>query len=523
MQALIPSGMEMARGRWGFVAGLFVVVSVGMALGAEARTGLTEKPIVKGSFDDPGPTGDLRVAWTHEAETGMAPLQPLVVERDGGPLFLAGKEPAHGQGGTLVALEGSRGAVAWQNDVGPVVGWASGPNGDRVYVTVEEGIMALQAGTGETVWTSSLHATTPPLPADGTIYVGHAEGQLVAIQTGSGEIRWRTPIDGGQLTKRPTIADGTIYAVADDPDAGTGAVHALNTTDGGILWSSYVEDVDELHRLQMAVPANGLLYVAGYGPRTLAALDPGSGAVLWEIVERSSFSTPVSVLGCTLAVGRSAGTVVILNATDGEELGGVESWSDLSNRPTLSGQTVSFVHDSGDLAIWDVDEPIRHTFHRLEERPRAPPVPGGDGSLVQVTENRLMVLRGQPGQAASPEALGSCPDAGATARERAIGFGADTTREPEEDEGGFVEHGPGDDQPRAPPGTSRGLVNLTGTDTPPETMDSRDGQRAIPLGVAVVLVGLTLAVGVRRGRAPVRDGRTGQATGLTKIRSRNSS
>ena len=112
---------------------------------------------------------------------------------------------------------------------------------------------------------------------------------LVALDAGTGQERWRVPIDGGFATS-PVVLDGVIYV------AGVKAVQALNAETGRELWrfgvpgSTY--DPENAYYPELAV-GRDLVYVLtgresnlamGSWPlTTLRALDLTTGSERWQI------------------------------------------------------------------------------------------------------------------------------------------------------------------------------------------------------------------------------------------------
>lgn len=440
--------------------------------------------------------------WVFHAETSIAPVPPLVVEPGDQTLVLVAMEAAEDDGGFVAALDASDGSVVWEADLGSILGWVAGSEEDLVYASVEdEGIVAFQAAGGDTRWATRMVPTTPPALGSSGIYVG-AGDRLAALDPAGDGVRWDTGITGGEVTQRPSVANGMVFAVADDPDAGTGAVQALGAERGEVRWSHGVEGIDRTDRLQSPVPANGLLYVAGHGERTLAALDPGSGAVLWRVITEAPFSARTSVAGCTLVNAWVTGVVTVLNATNGEERWGVKRFGEIEQRPIIAGGGMYYVNEAGDLFGVDLLDRKQTVVQRLETHPVARPVASGT-LLLQVTENSLYAFQTEPrtpAEGSAEDAYGSCPDAGDLARGRAQGFGADITREPE-GEGEFPEHGPGDDQPLGPPASGPRLVNVSPDARSASADDARESSRETPFASVLSLLGAGLvAAAVRRHR-----------------------
>lgn len=184
-------------------------------------------------------------AWKFSSSTGDFTGTPVVA--DG--ILVAGNN-----GGSVYALDAASGKLLWSKAVGdPVNGSAAidlaAPAGPTVYVPVgrvsSPHLLALSLTDGSTRWDTTL-TTWPnadvygsPVFWNGSVYIGISayqdnstvRGSLVALDEGSGEIRWQTYTvppgrDGAPIWSTPAIdtTTGRLYA-------GTGNNYHQPTTD----------------------------------------------------------------------------------------------------------------------------------------------------------------------------------------------------------------------------------------------------------------------------------------------------
>ncbi len=122
----------------------------------------------------------------------------------------------------------------------------------------------VDAATGRAIWTHTIleytgiantHSRTSPVVVGDTVYIGTQDGAyLLAIDTQTGNLRWRTQVDThpeAVLTSSPAIYNGVIYQgvssheflLASDPnyDCCTfrGSLVAVDAETGEIIWKSY--------------------------------------------------------------------------------------------------------------------------------------------------------------------------------------------------------------------------------------------------------------------------------------------
>ena len=117
----------------------------------------------------------------------------------------------------------------WSNSIGISI---KAVRENVVYVSINDGLAALHASTGKTLWRStfksSKHLHFLTLSEDGIIFAGDP-GQLYALDANDGHELWRHPI--AYLTG-PAVTKGVVY-VADE----YGTIYALRSSDGSTLWN----------------------------------------------------------------------------------------------------------------------------------------------------------------------------------------------------------------------------------------------------------------------------------------------
>jgi outer membrane protein assembly factor BamB len=117
-------------------------------------------------------------------------------------------------------------------------------------------------------------------------YVGDVRGGVYAIELASGEVAWRTEMEGS-ATAPLAVSDGGVYAVARAGSAGLISVVALDASSGERVWST--------SPAPGAAVASGPTVgdgrvVVGFADRVIRALDAGSGSELWEERTNGIFS-----------------------------------------------------------------------------------------------------------------------------------------------------------------------------------------------------------------------------------------
>ena len=135
--------------------------------------------------------------------------------------------------GEVVGLAVADGAVLWRQSLGAPI--RSGPAADEgrvVVVTRDNGAFALQAETGDILWSlpgavsAAPGVLSPASPAmtGGIAVLPFTSGEIVAVRAASGRVAWADALAGG----RRGLARSTINDVSGDPVISGVAVLAAN-------------------------------------------------------------------------------------------------------------------------------------------------------------------------------------------------------------------------------------------------------------------------------------------------------
>lgn len=139
---------------------------------------------------------------------------------------------------------------------------------------------------------------TTPIVVDGVIYLGGAYSRVVAIDAGTGEIRWTYDADmQSAFVKRPRLSwisranrgvavwDGSVYATTADC-----RLIAIDAASGQHRWTKSVCDNDQGYSISDSpYVGGGKIYVGNAGSESeeynrgyVAAYDPASGDEIWR-------------------------------------------------------------------------------------------------------------------------------------------------------------------------------------------------------------------------------------------------
>jgi len=344
--------------------------------------------------------------------------------RPGGQIYAS--PVLHGQrafvgttGGTMNAINVADGSIAWAVPIGkPIFGDALVDTAQVVFGTDGGELVALATADGAERWRYDLgdehvgrmlpnpnifdwpegmtwdYHGVAPVSADGTVFVGGADGSFHAVDAATGERRWRRRVGGriraaaavagnmvvvGSTSGRVVALDRSSGRLRWSADAGTpvtsapvvaGDVVAIGTRGPGLFgfdlktgrqrwrstfWGSWVESAPALH--------DGILYIGASDLRRVSAIKPEDGEVLWRTDVRGwTWGTPF-VAGDRIYAGMAGGRpyfcthlagVAVLDRASGRllarrplpEVPGAHQWG-VAGSVVLSGLTLVYATIEG--------------------------------------------------------------------------------------------------------------------------------------------------------------------------------
>ena len=263
----------------------------------------------------------------------------------------------------------------------------------KVFVTTMHGLFALDARTGDTIWTEpSARGFSSPAVFDHSVLVGTSNGTVIRLNASDGSVQWETqllaqPLFSG-ITSSPKVAFDRVFIGTFNESGGPGEVVSLWANNGSIAWrhptgsvhysspaytdgSLYVGVMGTYNTTSQVTfdPPYGVLALnattgeeswffptagsvaaspAIAGPRLIApakdgnvyAIDRATGTLDWQALVDAGISSP-AVHGDTVFVGGGAfggnGLVVALDVTSG-----ARRWSFAPNGPVQASITYAY-------------------------------------------------------------------------------------------------------------------------------------------------------------------------------------
>ncbi len=203
-----------------------------------------------------------------------------------GPTIADGVVYVGGSDGKLYALKVLTGEKLWEYKAGEELVSQPRLHGGKVLVASQsETLFAVDAATGKWLWQYrrdpplgfTVRGTAQPAVAGDLALMGFADGYLAALGLGDGVLRWerKLTVSGGTQfldVDSPPVVDeqGRVFAASYKD-----GLYALDAKTGDILWTSARPGVTAL------LLRGNVLFTAGDG--ALSAVETNEGRVLWTI------------------------------------------------------------------------------------------------------------------------------------------------------------------------------------------------------------------------------------------------
>ncbi|MDD5350944.1 MAG: PQQ-binding-like beta-propeller repeat protein [Chthoniobacteraceae bacterium] len=263
------------------------------------------------------------------------------------PLAVDGKVYVYSRKGKIHCLDAASGKKVWSRDLaaehpGAVPPWefcmspvADGPALLLGVSGTADSVMALQKGTGETLWQAGAFQISYASPVVATLggkkqYLVFGVEGLFGLDPAGGKELWRVPWPtkfGGKKGPTPVLLGNDRVFAATTEGGDTGVVDLASGTPAVVWKHKEMQD-----HFPTAVYYQGRLYGPS-DPKFLECLDPATGAVLWK-QETGQYTSVLGVDGTVIALSGKTGELIQIDATtpDYKELGrctplGGTSWA----------------------------------------------------------------------------------------------------------------------------------------------------------------------------------------------------
>lgn len=255
----------------------------------------------------------------------------------------------------IVAIDAPSATVMWRVPVSGPMRAAPTVRGGRVFaITVDNQTIALNAMTGETLWThrgaaegASFIGGASPTVDQGVVIAAYTTGELYALRVENGQVIWSDALAAaGRTDAVSAIADIRGLPVIDNDlviaTGNSGLTVAIDLRTGFRVWEL------EAGGIQSPWVAGNFVFMLS-NTNDLIALQRKTGRVKWVTpLPRTDDDEPVVWTGPVLAgdrliVGNQQGTVMAVSPYDGKIIGTDEVSGPITLPPSIAGDTLFFL------------------------------------------------------------------------------------------------------------------------------------------------------------------------------------
>jgi outer membrane protein assembly factor BamB len=223
---------------------------------------------------------------------------------------------------------------------------------EKVYIGVsDQNVFCLEVGSGTPVWQygrqlprrHGLWRALGLCYGEGKLFVGFADGTLVALDAALGRVLWRREIGSsklfGDMTAGPSFAAGRVFAAAFG-----GPVVCLDATNGDPFWRAEVGGVSGFavgdERVYLGTPEGELV-----------ALTREGGREVWRVALDGGVPASPVLAGEAVVTSASRGGMYVLGAVDGAVLYHFVPGPGVRAQAAVSKEGIVF-HSNGGVLHW---------------------------------------------------------------------------------------------------------------------------------------------------------------------------
>ncbi len=237
-------------------------------------------------------------AAREQAEPTLTPLWQFQTQTNivSSPVVYKGSVYFGTRDNSIWSLNARTGAQEWNFSTGGWVDATPCVSSDTVYCpSRDQNLYAINRLTGELKWktpTGSTDVSSPLLDGNKLYFVsGSPASALYEINALNGNIIRSYPL-GSFGFSSPAISNGVLYFGTND-----GTLHALDISSGAMKWE--LSTKSNIGFGCMVVNAAAVYAIAGGDEQTLFAINPQTGAILWQSVQLDTETAVVSSIAAT--------------------------------------------------------------------------------------------------------------------------------------------------------------------------------------------------------------------------------
>lgn len=326
---------------------------------------------------------------------------------------------------SFLLVSGLAGAGCTQTGAIPR-GWSGAVSADGTLFlgSMDGELVALEASTGARLWevpleeakssggfgcaapASSVAIYGTPAVAGDLVYVSGYNGKVYAINSSSGALRWVYPREGNlqPVVGGPVVASGRVYFGSAD-----GKVYALDAATGDMEWEFTTGD-----KIWSTPAVDGDTLYIGSFDKKLYALKTSDGSKKWEFETEGAISATPLIYEGTVYIGSFDRYLYAVDADDGslrwKFMGGNWFWAravpcdSIIYAGCLDGKVYALDADTGDkVSEFDLGSPVSSSPVLVNS---SLIVASEEGRVYSLTSNRKATLRDLEEKVSAPLCAG---------------------------------------------------------------------------------------------------------------------
>jgi outer membrane protein assembly factor BamB len=258
--------------------------------------------------------------------------------------------------GSLYALRARTGEEIWKYVAGEeLVTLPILIDGKLLVASQNDTLFVIDAATGKWIWQQrrdtpsgfTLRGSATPRVQDGVVYMGYADGSLVALKLEDGAVLWERNLSasGGNqfidVDTSPVVdASGHVFGASFKD-----GIYSLDTKTGDIAWTTASSGVTSL------IPRGDVLFTTGDGQ--VGAVHSQTGRALWKIdlsaKGKRNASGREPLLSRELLFVPTSAALVIVDTSTGKVRYAWDPGKGVTATPTQAGRRVYVLSNLGTL------------------------------------------------------------------------------------------------------------------------------------------------------------------------------
>jgi len=233
-----------------------------------------------------------------------------------------------------------------------------------------------------------------PVVVGDTLYVASADASVYALDTKTGDRKWRSTTNG-RIWTTPAVAGDAVYVGTFE-----GSGYAFSAKDGKQVWKA------DVGAAVASVAASGTgVVLFGSFDNELRAYNSSNGALLWHFAGGNWFWSAPLIAGDAVYATCLDGSLYSLNLKTGERLWSADTKGPAASTPVLAGEQLVTVSQPGNLSVIRARDGVAVKTFTVGTEVLAPPFVSDSTVYVHGRDQRMYAVNIETGNTVWKQAL----------------------------------------------------------------------------------------------------------------------